>query len=66
MGAGKTCIGRALAAMLGWRFVDLDQEIELQQKTTVREIFQGKGQAQFGEWEVAALRRCWNKYPDRR
>ena len=56
MGAGKTCVGRALAALLGWRFVDLDQEIELQQKATVREIFQGQGEARFREIETAALR----------
>ncbi len=52
MGAGKTCIGRAVAALLGWRFVDLDQEVELQQKTTVREIFQGQGEARFREVET--------------
>ena len=56
MGAGKTSIGRALAALLGWRFVDLDQEIELQQKATVRAIFQGQGEARFREIETAALR----------
>ena len=56
MGAGKTCVGRALAALLGWRFVDLDREIELQQKATVREIFQHQGEARFREIEMAALR----------
>jgi shikimate kinase len=56
MGAGKTCVGRALAALLGWRFVDLDQEIELQQKATVREIFRRQGEDRFREVERAALR----------
>jgi shikimate kinase len=56
MGAGKTCIGRSLAALLGWRFLDLDQEIELQQKATVREIFRRQGEARFRKIEMAALR----------
>ena len=28
MGAGKTTIGRRLAKKLGWKFIDLDEEIE--------------------------------------
>ena len=63
MGAGKTSVGRALAALLGWRFFDLDQEIELQQKATVREIFQGQGEAQFREIETAALREMLERVP---
>jgi shikimate kinase len=55
MGAGKTCVGRALAALLGWRFLDLDQEIELQQKATVREIFRRQGEDRFREVEMATL-----------
>ena len=56
MGAGKTSVGRALAALLGWRFMDLDQEIELQQKATVGEIFQRQGETRFREIEMASLR----------
>ena len=63
MGAGKTSIGRALADLLHWSFVDLDQEIELQQKATVREIFQGQGEAQFRESETAALREMLERVP---
>ena len=63
MGAGKTRVGRALAVLLGWPFVDLDQEIELQQKATVREIFQGQGEAQFREIETAALREMLERVP---
>ena len=28
MGSGKTATGSALAELLGWEFVDLDEEIE--------------------------------------
>ena len=57
MGAGKTSIGRALATLLGWSFVDLDQEIEFKQKATIREIFQLHGEIQFREIETEALQR---------
>jgi len=57
MGAGKTKIGHALAALLGWTFVDLDQEIETQEKMPVRDIFRLHGEAHFREIEADALRR---------
>jgi len=56
MGAGKTSVGRELAALLGWGFCDLDQEIELQQKLPIREIFQLHGELRFREIEAETLR----------
>ena len=56
MGAGKTSVGRALAALLGWTFLDLDQEIELQEKLPIREIFQLQGELRFREIEADTLR----------
>ena len=56
MGAGKTSVGRALAALLGWTFLDLDQEIELRQKLPIREIFQLQGELRFREIEADTLR----------
>ena len=56
MGAGKTSIGRALAALLGWSFFDLDQEIELRQKLRIREIFELHGEPHFREIETGTLR----------
>jgi shikimate kinase len=55
MGAGKTSVGRALAALLGWAFLDLDQEIELRQKLPIREIFQFHGELRFREIEADTL-----------
>lgn len=57
MGAGKSSIGRALAALLGWRFVDLDEEIEAAEKMPICSIFRLQGEPRFREMEIAALRR---------
>ena len=55
MGAGKTSIGSALAALLGWPFADLDQEIEHQQNKPIREIFRMRGEPEFREIETKTL-----------
>jgi shikimate kinase len=47
MGAGKTTVGRALAAKLGWRFVDLDDLVRERDGRTVPEIFQQSGEGVF-------------------
>jgi shikimate kinase len=57
MGAGKTRVGRALAALLGWVFFDLDHEIELHQKTPIQELFRRHGEPHFRETEAETLRR---------
>ena len=56
MGAGKTCIGRRLAAHLGLEFVDADAEIEAAAGCSIEEIFERHGEAEFraGERRVIA------------
>src|SRR5204863_10159393 len=39
MGSGKTTVGRRLAKKLGWKFIDLDEEIERRARRTVADIF---------------------------
>jgi len=56
MASGKTTVGRALAFMLKWRFVDLDSEIEYRSKQSIREIFAQHGEGKFREIEAEALR----------
>jgi shikimate kinase len=56
MGAGKTSAGRALGALLRWTFVDLDQEIELRQGMSIREMFQLHGESGFRKIETDTLR----------
>lgn len=47
MGAGKTAVGRALAARLGVPFLDSDHEIEAAANMTIPEIFSRDGEAFF-------------------
>jgi len=47
MGAGKTAVGRALAARLGVPFLDSDAEIESAANRTVPEIFERDGEPFF-------------------
>src|SRR5579864_9418816 len=56
MGAGKTTVGRALADLLKWRFVDLDSEIESRYGQSIPEIFAARGERRFRELEAEALR----------
>jgi len=56
MASGKTTIGRMLAERLGWKFVDLDQEIEAQQGISIAEIFDRHGEPEFRRIETEALR----------
>jgi shikimate kinase len=57
MGAGKSCIGRKLAARLGLPFVDADQEIEKAAGLTIEEIFASYGETAFRAGERRVLQR---------
>ncbi len=56
MGAGKTSVGRALAARLDWQAVDVDDLIEQRERMPVAEIFARRGEPYFraAEREVLA------------
>jgi shikimate kinase len=56
MGAGKTAAGRALARVLGYRFLDLDALIEERAGKSVREIFTRLGEQEFRRLESEAIR----------
>lgn len=55
MAAGKSAVGRRLAALLRWEFVDLDGEIERTAGATVAEIFARHGEPRFRQLERRAL-----------
>lgn len=55
MGSGKTTVGRRVAARLGRRLRDSDEEVEARTGRTVREIFESDGEDAFRAEEVRAL-----------
>ncbi|MCC6718415.1 MAG: 3-dehydroquinate synthase, partial [Acetobacteraceae bacterium] len=57
MGAGKTSIGKRLAARLGLPFRDADIEIEAAAGCTIPEIFARYGEAAFRDGERRVIRR---------
>lgn len=57
MGAGKTCVGEALASRLAWRFIDLDQRIEARQQRQIADIFRQDGETAFRRLESEELQR---------
>lgn len=57
MGAGKTAVGKALAARLGVAFLDSDAEIEKAANMTIAEIFGRDGEAFFRRRESEVIDR---------
>ena len=54
-GAGKSTLGKMLAKRIGWKFVELNKEIEAQNGLSVAEIIALYGQEGFRRMEQAAL-----------
>jgi len=54
-GAGKSTLGKILAEKIGWKFVELNKEIERQNGLSVAEIINLYGQEGFRRMEQAAL-----------
>ncbi len=57
MGAGKSCIGRRMAARLELPFIDADAEIETAAGCTIEEIFTRHGEAAFRDGERRVIAR---------
>jgi shikimate kinase len=63
MGAGKSSIGRRLAARLGVSFVDADGEIEKAAGMTIAEIFAAHGEPYFRAGEARVIARLLDGGP---
>jgi shikimate kinase len=57
MGVGKTSVGTRLAQDLRYKFVDTDDLIEADQKSTINEIFAKRGEPYFRDVEMKVIRR---------
>ena len=57
MGAGKTTVGRRLAARLDHHFIDSDEEVEKAANMTIPEIFTAHGEADFRAGEARVIAR---------
>lgn len=57
-GSGKSTLGKSLAERLGFKFIDLDQEIEKREGMTIPEIFKRFGEGQFRIFERETLHQC--------
>jgi shikimate kinase len=55
MGAGKTVVGAEVAAVLGWRCLDIDAQIERAAGMSVPELFSTQGESRFRDLERDAI-----------
>jgi shikimate kinase len=60
MGAGKTAIGRRLAARLKIPFIDADDEIEIAAGRPIEDIFEQYGETEFRQGEYRVIDRLLN------
>lgn len=63
MGAGKSTIGRRLAARLGLMFKDADSEIEAAASLSIADLFSLYGEASFREGEERVIARLLREGP---
>jgi len=63
MGAGKSTVGRRLAARLGLRFRDADNEIEAAAGMSIPDIFATYGEAHFRDGERRVIERLLHGKP---
>ncbi len=62
-GAGKTTSGGWVADILGWPFVDLDTQLEIEARRTIPEIIRDSGWETFREQELALLKKTLAEKP---
>ena len=55
MGTGKTSVGKRLADLLHWQYVDVDETIEKQIMMSISEYFKTQGEPSFRDIESSTL-----------
>ncbi len=60
-GTGKTTVARLLAEQLGYRWVDVDDEIEMQAGKTIAAIFKESGERGFRDLEATLVASLCNQ-----
>lgn len=60
MGSGKSTIGKKLATVLNYSFVDMDDYISSRENTTIPELFRTKGEIYFRKKEAFYLNEILN------
>lgn len=61
MGCGKTTVGKRLANLIHYEFIDLDHQIEQAEGCAVSELFSIKGETYFRQLEKQALHQTFKK-----
>jgi shikimate kinase len=62
MGSGKSTVGRILAGKLGFKFIDLDRIIEIDQGKKIKDIFKLDREKYFRDIETKVIEKtCRNK-----
>ncbi|WP_412561201.1 shikimate kinase [Winogradskyella sp. MIT101101] len=64
MGSGKSTIGKELATLLKYNFLDLDDYISEKENATISDIFKDKGEIYFRKKETEYLKEIINSYND--
>ncbi len=57
MGSGKTSVGWRLSQRLGYYFLDMDQQIEKEERCKISQLFKEKGESFFRQLETQLLSR---------
>lgn len=61
MGSGKTTVGKKLAKILDYPFIDLDLAVEQKTKKSIQNIFLKEGEEYFRKWEQQLLFETMNQ-----
>ncbi|UQW82772.1 shikimate kinase [Staphylococcus edaphicus] len=62
MGTGKTTLGKYLAKMNQLSYIDLDEHIATQEKSSIPDIFKAIGESGFRQLEFEYLKKCIQNY----